>query len=101
MSLDSRLLVAGEDTFRSEVLRVLGEFGAVEATSVEQAAASLLSFRPMCALVDLRSVDGFAICRRIKGAAATRLLPVLAFTDDTPVARVAALDGGADHVLAF
>src|SRR5260370_8362240 len=44
---------------------------------------------------------GGAICRRIRGAASTRLLPVVACADAGLDATVAALDSGADHVIGF
>src|SRR5260370_7364272 len=44
---------------------------------------------------------GVAICRRIRGAASTRLLPVVACADAGLDATVAALDSGADHVIGF
>jgi len=47
---------------------------------VNAAAEALLAAKPVLAVVDLRGASGpgDAICRRIKGAASTRLLPVVA-----------------------
>lgn len=111
MALEERLLLAGEDSFRSAMLAALGPaFPATEARHVAEAAGALLSFRPMAALLDFRALapgqepEGLAVCRRIKGAAATRLMPVVALVDPCPPgspAIVAALDAGADHVLHF
>jgi putative two-component system response regulator len=113
MSLDARVLLAGEDAFRFKLLHLLGGCPAVEVRTVDEAAAALLSFRPLAVLVDFRAAPapdplrppdtlaGHAICRRVKGAASTRLLPVIAFADDSPEAHVAALELGADHVLPF
>jgi len=98
---ETRLLVAGDESFRSEVGRALSNLWAVvQAQAVGDAAQALLASRPDVALLDLRSgSDGISICRRIKGAALTRMTPVLAFTSDDEMASVAALDAGADHLV--
>src|SRR4051812_18881021 len=63
----------------------------------------MLAAKPFLACFDLRgsSAIGLAVCRRVKGAAATRLLPILACVDPGQDALVAALDAGADHVFPF
>jgi putative two-component system response regulator len=93
------LLLAGDVEFRSAVGRELQspEYSLVEVESAAAAADLLLASRPYVAFVDARSEAGLAICRRIKGAASTRLLPVVAFGSDV----VEALDAGADHVVPF
>jgi putative two-component system response regulator len=98
---ETRLLVAGDESFRSEVGRALSNLWAtVQAQGVADAAQALLASRPDVALVDLRTGhDGLSICRRIKGAAATRMTPVLAFSTDDETASVAALEAGADHLV--
>ncbi|MBS2024052.1 MAG: HD domain-containing protein [Deltaproteobacteria bacterium] len=63
--------------------------------------AVLVDFRPLLGSEQGSTATGPAICRRIKGAAATRLLPVIAFAGGTTESLVAALDAGADHVLPF
>ena len=79
---ETRLLVAGDESFRSEVGRALSNlWPVVQAQAVADAAQALLASRPDAALLDLRAgTDGISICRRIKGAAATRMTPVLAIT---------------------
>ncbi|MFL5373449.1 MAG: HD-GYP domain-containing protein [Myxococcales bacterium] len=96
-----RLLVAGDEPFRAEVGRALSnQWALVQAQAVADAAQALLASRPDVALVDVRAgAAGLAICRRIKGAAATRLTPVLAFCDEAEEGAVAALDAGADHLV--
>src|SRR5256886_1769882 len=98
---ETRLLVAGDESFRSEVGRALSNlWPVVQAQAVSDAAQALLASQPDVALLDLRTGgDGISICRRIKGAAATRLTPVLAFSTDDETASVAALDAGADHLV--
>src|SRR5437763_6903134 len=96
-----RLLVAGDESFRSEVGRALSNLWAVvQAQGVADAAQALLASRPDVALLDLRGgSEGISICRRIKGAAATRMTPVLAFSAEDEMASVAALEAGADHLV--
>jgi putative two-component system response regulator len=100
-----RLLLAGDDLFRAGVAKALkGSWAVVEARGVADAAEAVLAVKPSVALLDFRDEgppDGIAICRRIKGAASTRLLPVIAFSDTAPQAAVAAYDHGADQVIGF
>jgi putative two-component system response regulator len=66
------------------------------------AAEALLAHRFTLALLEVRDgSDGLAICRRIKGAAATRMLPVIALVEDAEEAVVAALDSGAEHAVTW
>jgi putative two-component system response regulator len=98
------VLLAGDVGFRGAVAGVLGgAYGIVEADSVQSAAEALLAARPTLAVVDLRggSLAGMAICGRIKGAAATSLMPIVACAEPGELALVAALDAGADHVVPF
>jgi putative two-component system response regulator len=98
------VLVAGDQDFRGAVASVLGrDYALIEVDSVNNAAEALLASRPYLAFVDLRngSQVGVAVCRRIKGAASTRLLPVVACAESGQEATIAALDAGADHVIGF
>jgi putative two-component system response regulator len=98
------VLVAGDVPFRSALAAALGsEYAIVEAESVLAAAGALLASRATIAFVDLRNDSrvGGAVCRRIKGAAQTRLLPVVACCDPGEEAIVSALDAGADQVMTF
>jgi putative two-component system response regulator len=101
MRTEPRILISGDSAFRSGVGVALGtSWTVLEAANVAEAADALLAARPAVVIVDLRpGADGHAVCRRIKGAAATRLLPVIAYIGaDEADATVAALDAGADHV---
>ena len=100
MPSELRILLAGDPAFRSDVAIALGNWWTVvEASNVSDAAEALLAARPAVAVLDLRpGGDGHAVCRRIKGAAATRLLPVIGFVVGDGEATIAALDAGADHV---
>src|SRR5438067_8006882 len=98
------VLVAGDVAFREAIAAALGrDYGLIESESVTATADALLASKPVVAFVDLRggSAAGSAVCRRIKGAASTRLLPVIAFAEPGEDQTVAALDDGADHVLPF
>ena len=100
MPSELRILLAGDPAFRSGVGAALGtSWSVVEAANVAEAADALLAARPAAVVVDLRpGADGISVCRRIKGAAATRLLPIIGFVVGNGEATVAALDAGADHV---
>ena len=98
------VLLAGDRAFRAAIGDALGPgHSVVEVESVAGAAQALLAAKPQVAFVDLRggSAVGGAILLRIKGAASTRLLPVVACADPGQEATVAALDGGADHLIGF
>jgi putative two-component system response regulator len=102
--MSAQVLLAGDLEFRSAVARALGPaYGIVEVESVQSAADALLAAKPSLVVVDLRGSTeaGIAVCGRIKGAAATRLLPILACADSGEPALIAALDAGADHVITF
>ncbi|GAC1348017.1 MAG: response regulator [Myxococcales bacterium] len=99
-----RLLLAGDKAFRAGISAALGgAWSLLEARSIADAAEAMLAVKPDVALLDFRAGagEGSGISRRIKGSAATRLLPVVAFADPTPEAVVAAYDCGADQVLPF
>lgn len=96
------VLLAGDQEFCGVLSAALGpEYSLVEVRSVNTAADALLAARPALAFVDARGEAGISICRRIKGAASTRLLPLLACTAPGEESLIHALDAGADHVLAF
>ena len=98
------VLVAGDVAFREGIAAALGSgYSLIEADTANAAAEALLAAKPVLAVVDLRGASGpgDAICRRIKGAASTRLLPVVACADPGEDNTVAALDAGADHALGF
>src|SRR5207302_8787710 len=98
------VLLAGDQDFRAALGSVIGgDYSFIEVDSVAKAADALLASRPHLVFVDLRngSQIGVAVCRRIKGAASTRLLPVVACADDGQEATIAALDAGADHVIGY
>src|SRR5216684_3130697 len=104
MAMSISVLLAGDREFRAALAEALGgDYGLVEVDSVLAAADALLASRAYVAFVDMRggSPVGVAICRRIRGAASTRLLPVVACADAGLDATVAALDSGADHVIGF
>ena len=98
------VLLAGDRAFRSSLAEALGsQYSLIEVDAVRAAAEALLASRPHLCVIDMRggSAVGQAICRRVKGAASTRLLPVVGVTDAGSEATIAALDAGADHVIGF
>jgi putative two-component system response regulator len=98
------VLLAGDVGFRGTLARALGDgVTIVEVDSVKSAAEALLASRPMLAVVDLRGATeaGAAIIGRIKGAASTRLVPIVACSDHGEAAVIAAFDAGADQVLPY
>ena len=103
MADEPRLLLAGDEHFRASVGAALSNnWAVVQADSILAAAEAILASRPEAALLDLRpGAEGAAICRRIKGAAATRLIGVVAFAPHEEESTVAALDAGADQVVSW
>src|SRR5258708_35994559 len=93
------VLLAGDREFRAALAEALaGDYGLVEVDSVLAAADALLASRAYVAFVDMRggSPVGVAICRRIRGAPSTRLLPGGACADVRLDATGAALHSVAD-----
>jgi putative two-component system response regulator len=102
--MTASVLLAGDLQFRGAVARSLGStYGIVEVDSVQSAAEALLASRPALAVVDLRwpAKAGAAICGRIKGAASTMLMPIVACVGPGEPELISALDSGADHVMTF
>jgi putative two-component system response regulator len=101
---EPRTLLAGGVQFREAARALLPPAAPplVEVETVSDAAEALLANRFALAVLDLREGElGLSVCRRIKGAAATHMVPVLAITDAGEPAVVSALDAGAEHAVAF
>src|SRR3954464_5798102 len=98
------VLVAGDLHFRGVLAEGLHrEYAIVESESALEAADAMLAARPATAFIARRGRPqaGIAIARRIKGAASTRLLPIVACCDEAEADIVAPLDAGADQVMRF
>ena len=100
-------LVVDDDARSRELLQQLLKLDGYEVRAVDggQAALALLEDEaPDVAVIDLRmpGMDGLELCRKIRGLARPgRDLPVVVLTGmDDEDARQAALDAGADDVLA-
>ena len=98
------LIVDDEEANLTVVSRLMGRLGfaTVTAANGEAALAAVVRDPPDVVLLDVNMplLDGFEVCRRLKGNPATRLIPVvlitgLAETDD----RVRGIDAGADDFL--
>jgi CheY-like chemotaxis protein len=100
-------LVVDDDARSRELLQQLLRLDGYEVRAVDggQAALALLEDEvPDVAVIDLRmpGMDGLELCRKIRGLAPTsRKVPLVVLTGmDDEDARQAALDAGADDVLA-
>ena len=101
---EARTLLAGGAAFRAAVRALLPSScpAPVDTETVGDAAAALLAHRFAVAIIDFRpGAQGIAICRRIKGAAATAMLPVLALVEPGEPPLLAALEAGVEHAVAF
>src|SRR5258708_26169783 len=99
-----QVLLAGDPDFRAAVGGALsGEYSLIEVDSVTAAADAVLASRPALAFVDLRgaAAAGLSICKRIKGAAATRLLPIAACVDPAQVPLIAALAAAPEYAAGY
>ena len=98
-----RLLIAGDDAFYRELSLALSPYSIQHTRTAAEAAEALLAIRAEAVIVDFRpgALEGQAVCHRVKGAAATLLLPVIAVVEGGPEAMVAALDAGADQAVSF
>jgi CheY-like chemotaxis protein len=99
-------LVVDDDARSRELLQQLLRLDGYEVRAVDggQAALALLEDEvPDVAVIDLRmpGMDGLELCRKIRGLALLRPLPVVVLTGmDDEDSRQAALQAGADEVLA-
>jgi putative two-component system response regulator len=100
-----RILVVEDDKPNADMLiRLLVKEGyGVEAAVDGQEALDAIALRPPdLLLLDVRlpKVDGFEICRQVKGNPATRLIPVIFLTGlDASLHRIAGIRAGADDFL--
>ncbi len=101
---EARTLIAGGAPFRAAIRAQLPASTPlpVDVETVSDAAQALLAHRFALAIIDFRAgTQGVAVCRRIKGAAATAMLPVLALIDAGEPALLAALEVGVEHAVPF
>jgi putative two-component system response regulator len=98
------LVVDDEPANRAVVSRMMKDLG-YEVTTASDGEAALEAVRrgrPDVILLDVNMplLDGFEVCRRLKSAAATRLIPVVMLTGRSTVEdRVRGIDAGADDFL--
>ena len=103
-STSTILVVDDNDALRYSIRRALQEAGyvVVEAATGADALARATEIPDLITLdINLPDIDGFQVCRKIKGAPETAHIPILhvssTFTD--PESRVHGLEGGADAYL--
>jgi putative two-component system response regulator len=100
-----RILVVEDDKPNADMLTrlLLKEGYSVETVVDGQEALDAIALRPPdLLLLDVRlpKVDGFEICRQVKGNPATRLIPVIFLTGlDASLHRIAGIRAGADDFL--
>jgi adenylate cyclase len=104
MTAPGRILVVDDTPANVRLLdAVLSAAGheVVSAASGEEALAAVAELAPDVVLLDILmpGMDGYEVCRRIRGDPATEALPVLMITADEDQRKVAALDGGADDFI--
>lgn len=97
-------MVEDDDSNRRLLVRLLSAQGyQVDAASNGEAAIGMIEHhQPDLVLLDLRlpGIDGFEICRRLKQAPATRLIPIVIVTGDAArEQRIAGIHAGADDFL--
>ena len=99
------ILLVDDDPVLLEVLSTvldLEEFTVVTAEDGEQALAAVARAQPQVVVCDVAmpGIDGFEVCRRLKGDPATSQLPVILLTaHGGPQERQAGLDAGCDAYL--
>jgi putative two-component system response regulator len=104
-SVVSRVLVVDDEPANRDLLSILltGEGLVVEAVADgETALASVVLQPPDLVLLDVNmpGLDGFAVCRALKGDPSTRLIPIILLTGMNDRARrIQGLDSGADDFL--
>jgi PleD family two-component response regulator len=97
-----RILVAEDDPHLREVLRIQLEsagFEVIEACDGDEAIARASAQMPDLLLLDVMMphVDGYQVCRRLRGAFGTRHIPIIMLTaKSTTGDKVQGLEGGAN-----
>jgi len=100
----NRILVVDDNADNRYSIRlILGGFDVIEASGGEEAILRARTDRPDCILLDVQmpGMDGFEVCRRLRGDEATRSIPIILVTahnrDTESVVRGLAA-GGDDYV---
>ncbi|PWB80887.1 MAG: metal-dependent phosphohydrolase [Candidatus Methylomirabilota bacterium] len=100
-----RLLVVDDNAQNVELLTTLMEAEGYEVATAadgEEALAQVAAFSPDLILLDIMMprVDGYAVCRRLKEEASTRLVPVVFVTAlGVEEARIRGIEAGADDFI--
>lgn len=105
MVAPAKLLVV-DDTPRNvrllEAVLTSNGYAVTSANSGPQALEGLSNDPPDLVLLDIQmaGMNGYEVCRRIRGDEATRFLPVIMVTSSDAEVRVDAIDAGADDFIA-
>jgi len=104
MSPEARVLVVDDTPQNIKVLDAMltpRGYEVIPAESGEEALAKLDSESPDLVLLDIvmPGMDGYEVCRRIRSAAATALLPVVMITASGEQEKVSAIEAGADDFI--
>jgi signal transduction histidine kinase len=105
MTYKAKVLVVDDDVDTVELLtkRLSAEgYHTSEAYDGEQALRRVEEYRPDLIILDIKmpKVDGYEVCRRLKGSEDTRLIPIIMLTVKSKVPdKVKGLDIGADDYI--
>lgn len=100
-----RLLIVDDNAQNAELLTALMEaegYAVVVATDGQEAMDRVVSAAPDLILLDVMmpKLDGYAVCRRLKQEAATRLVPIVLVTAlGAEDARIRGIEAGADDFI--
>jgi len=105
MTSKAKILIVDDDPDSVELLtkRLRAEgYHTSEAYDGEQALRQVEEYRPDVVILDIKmpKIDGYEVCRRLKGSEGTRLIPIIMLTVKRKVPdKVKGLDVGADDYI--
>ena len=100
-----KILIVDDDVRNLKLLEAMLtplDYEVIKANSGEEALSAIQRFSVDLILLDVMMpiMDGFEVCRRLKGKETTRLIPIVMVTAlDDMVSKIKAIDAGADDFL--